>query len=193
MTNPRHNLRDIYPPTGPEKTAKTWAGEAAMRMLMNNLHPDVAENPHELVVYGGIGRAARTWEDFDRIVAGLKDLEADETLKRRVLGLDRTRSERQIDIAEAIAPVHVRGILGRVHQWIGSTGEHRHVLAASDFAQFQRIAHRVAETDVARRHGQADHVVALVGKSHQQRQRVVHAGVSVDQQGNLLAHFLHRF
>ncbi|MFM7334413.1 MAG: urocanate hydratase, partial [Tabrizicola sp.] len=65
---------------GPEKTAKTWAGEAAMRMLMNNLHPDVAENPHELVVYGGIGRAARTWEDFDRIVAGLKDLEADETL-----------------------------------------------------------------------------------------------------------------
>ena len=80
MTNSRHNLRDVYPPTGPEKTAKTWAGEAAMRMLMNNLHPDVAENPHELVVYGGIGRAARTWEDFDRIVAGLKDLEADETL-----------------------------------------------------------------------------------------------------------------
>jgi urocanate hydratase len=80
MTNPRHNLRDIYPPTGPEKTAKTWGGEAAMRMLMNNLHPDVAENPHELVVYGGIGRAARTWEDFERIVAGLKDLEADETL-----------------------------------------------------------------------------------------------------------------
>ena len=80
MTNPRHNLRDVYPPTGPEKTAKTWAGEAATRMLMNNLHPDVAENPHELVVYGGIGRAARTWEDFDRIVATLKDLEADETL-----------------------------------------------------------------------------------------------------------------
>lgn len=80
MTNPRHNLRDIYPPTGREKTAKTWGGEAAMRMLMNNLHPDVAENPHELVVYGGIGRAARTWEDFDRIVEGLKDLEADETL-----------------------------------------------------------------------------------------------------------------
>ena len=80
MTNPRHNQRDIYPPTGPEKTAKTWGGEAAMRMLMNNLHPDVAENPLELVVYGGIGRAARTWEDFDRIIAGLKDLEADETL-----------------------------------------------------------------------------------------------------------------
>ncbi len=80
MNNSRHNLRDIYPPTGPEITAKSWLTEAAMRMLMNNLHPDVAENPHELVVYGGIGRAARTWEDFDRIVAGLKDLEADETL-----------------------------------------------------------------------------------------------------------------
>ncbi|CAN1523233.1 HutU Urocanate hydratase [Paracoccaceae bacterium] len=80
MTNPRHNLRDVYPPTGTEITCKSWQTEAAMRMLMNNLHPDVAENPHELVVYGGIGRAARTWEDFDRIVAGLKDLEADETL-----------------------------------------------------------------------------------------------------------------
>ena len=80
MTNTRHNLRDIYPPTGTEITTKSWLTEAPMRMLMNNLHPDVAENPHELVVYGGIGRAARTWEDFDRIIAGLKDLEADETL-----------------------------------------------------------------------------------------------------------------
>ena len=80
MSNPRHNTRDIYPPTGPEITAKSWLTEAPMRMLMNNLHPDVAENPHELVVYGGIGRAARTWNDFDRIVAGLKDLEDDETL-----------------------------------------------------------------------------------------------------------------
>ena len=61
MTNPRHNLRDIYPPTGSEITAKSWLTEAPMRMLMNNLHPDVAENPHELVVYGGIGRAARDW------------------------------------------------------------------------------------------------------------------------------------
>ena len=80
MNNLRHNIRDIYPPTGTEITAKSWLTEAAMRMLMNNLHPEVAENPHELVVYGGIGRAARTWDDFDRIVAGLKDLEPDETL-----------------------------------------------------------------------------------------------------------------
>jgi urocanate hydratase len=80
MINPRHNQRDIYPATGTTITAKSWLTEAPMRMLMNNLHPDVAENPHELVVYGGIGRAARTWADFDRIVASLKSLEADETL-----------------------------------------------------------------------------------------------------------------
>ncbi len=80
MSDPRKNTRDVFPPTGTEISAKSWLTEAPMRMLMNNLHPDVAENPHELVVYGGIGRAARTWEDFDRIVAGLKDLEADETL-----------------------------------------------------------------------------------------------------------------
>jgi urocanate hydratase len=78
--NTRHNIRDVYPPTGTEISAKSWLTEAPMRMLMNNLHPDVAENPHELVVYGGIGRAARSWEDFDRIVASLKELEADETL-----------------------------------------------------------------------------------------------------------------
>lgn len=80
MTNSRHNIRDVFAPTGTEITAKSWLTEAPMRMLMNNLHPDVAENPHELVVYGGIGRAARTWEDFDAIVAALKDLEETQTL-----------------------------------------------------------------------------------------------------------------
>ncbi|WP_298801547.1 urocanate hydratase [uncultured Lentibacter sp.] len=80
MSNPRKNTRDIFPPTGTTLNAKSWLTEAPLRMLMNNLHPDVAENPHELVVYGGIGRAARTWDDFDTIVASLKDLEADETL-----------------------------------------------------------------------------------------------------------------
>lgn len=80
MTNSRPNTRDVFPPTGTEITCKSWLTEAPMRMLMNNLHPDVAENPHELVVYGGIGRAARTWEDFDAIVAALKDLEEAQTL-----------------------------------------------------------------------------------------------------------------
>ena len=76
----RKNTRDVLPPTGPKLNAKSWMTEAPMRMLMNNLHPDVAENPHELVVYGGIGRAARTWSDFDSMVATLKDLEDDETM-----------------------------------------------------------------------------------------------------------------
>jgi urocanate hydratase len=76
----RKNNRDVYPPTGSQLNAKSWQTEAPLRMLMNNLHPDVAENPHELVVYGGIGRAARTWSDFDAMVATLKDLEADETM-----------------------------------------------------------------------------------------------------------------
>ncbi len=80
MSDPRKNTRDVFPPTGPELNAKSWQTEAPLRMLMNNLHPDVAENPHELVVYGGIGRAARTWQDFDSIIASLKELEADETL-----------------------------------------------------------------------------------------------------------------
>ncbi len=96
MTAPRHNARNVYPPTGPEITAKSWLTEAPMRMLMNNLHPDVAENPHELVVYGGIGRAARTWEDFDRIVAALRDLEEDETLlvqSGKPVGIFRTHAD----------------------------------------------------------------------------------------------------
>ncbi len=76
----RNQNRNIHPPTGTELNAKSWLTEAPLRMLMNNLHPDVAENPHELVVYGGIGRAVRSWADFDIIVATLKDLESDETL-----------------------------------------------------------------------------------------------------------------
>ena len=80
MNHPAANVRTVRPPTGPEITAKSWLTEAPMRMLMNNLHPDVAENPNELVVYGGVGRAARTWGDFDRIVATLKRLDEDETL-----------------------------------------------------------------------------------------------------------------
>ncbi|MDF3383453.1 MULTISPECIES: urocanate hydratase [Sulfitobacter] len=80
MSDPRKNTRDVYPATGTELSAKSWLTEAPLRMLMNNLHPDVAENPHELVVYGGIGRAARTWEDYDQIVASLRALEEDQTL-----------------------------------------------------------------------------------------------------------------
>ena len=64
----QQNSRVIRSPHGPDKTAKTWAAEAALRMLMNNLDPEVAERPEDLVVYGGIGKAARDWPSFDRIV-----------------------------------------------------------------------------------------------------------------------------
>src|SRR5882724_6998034 len=74
------NSRVIRAPHGTDISAKSWLTEAPLRMLMNNLDPDVAEKPHELVVYGGIGRAARDWESFDRIVSSLRGLEADETL-----------------------------------------------------------------------------------------------------------------
>ncbi|MBA3895913.1 MAG: urocanate hydratase [Sphingomonadaceae bacterium] len=74
------NARHIVAPTGSELSAKSWQTEAAMRMLMNNLDARVAENPQELVVYGGIGRAARDWESFDRIVATLKRLDDHQTL-----------------------------------------------------------------------------------------------------------------
>jgi urocanate hydratase len=76
----RHADRVIRAPRGTERTAKSWLTEAPLRMLMNNLDPDVAENPHELVVYGGIGRAARNWECFDAIVAALRALGDDESL-----------------------------------------------------------------------------------------------------------------
>jgi len=74
------NARVIRAPRGNELNTKSWLTEAPLRMLMNNLDPDVAEKPEELVVYGGIGRAARDWDAFDRIVAVLKRLENDETL-----------------------------------------------------------------------------------------------------------------
>ncbi|REJ57871.1 MAG: urocanate hydratase [Microcystis aeruginosa DA14] len=80
MTTRLDNSRLIRAPRGLDMSTKTWGAEAALRMLMNNLDPEVAERPNELVVYGGIGRAARDWESFDRIVASLRSLEPDETL-----------------------------------------------------------------------------------------------------------------
>lgn len=73
-------MQNIKAPTGSELTCKGWTQEAAMRMLMNNLDPEVAENPDELVVYGGIGKAARNWESYAQIIESLKKLENDETL-----------------------------------------------------------------------------------------------------------------
>ncbi|MFY8092478.1 MAG: urocanate hydratase [Niveispirillum sp.] len=90
------NTRVIRAPHGTGRTAKSWLTEAALRMLMNNLDPDVAERPEELVVYGGIGRAARDWASFDRIVAALRELEDDQTLlvqSGKPVGVFRTHAD----------------------------------------------------------------------------------------------------
>ena len=80
MTGSEKTAHVVRAPRGTEITAKSWATEAPLRMLMNNLDPEVAERPEDLVVYGGTGRAARSWEAFDAIVETLKTLEGDETL-----------------------------------------------------------------------------------------------------------------
>jgi len=96
MTTQQTNTRVIRSPRGLEMTAKTWAAEAALRMLMNNLDPEVAERPEDLVVYGGIGKAARDWPSFDRIVAELRALEPDQTLlvqSGKPVGVFRTHAD----------------------------------------------------------------------------------------------------
>ena len=80
MTDRPANLPEIRAPRGPQLNARSWQTEAPLRMLMNNLDGEVAENPADLVVYGGIGRAARNWTCYQRIVATLKELEDDQTL-----------------------------------------------------------------------------------------------------------------
>ena len=90
------NSRVIRSPRGPRISAKSWLTEAPLRMLMNNLDPDVAERPEELVVYGGIGRAARDWESFDAIVSVLRRLEDDQTLlvqSGKPVGVFRTHAD----------------------------------------------------------------------------------------------------
>ena len=90
------NARVIKSPTGSTLSAKSWLTEAPLRMLMNNLDPGVAEKPGELVVYGGIGRAARDWDSFDRIVSSLRKLEGDETLlvqSGKPVGVFRTHAD----------------------------------------------------------------------------------------------------
>ena len=96
MNNRLDRERRIKAPRGVEKSAKSWQTEAALRLLMNNLDPEVAERPEELVVYGGTGRAARNWECYDRIVEVLRRLEDDETLlvqSGKPVGVFKTHSE----------------------------------------------------------------------------------------------------
>jgi len=90
------NIREVRAPRGTEITAKSWLTEAPLRMLMNNLDGEVAENPEELVVYGGIGKAARNWECYDKIVETLRTLDSDETLlvqSGKPVGVFRTHAD----------------------------------------------------------------------------------------------------
>jgi urocanate hydratase len=93
---PLDNQRTIRAPRGRQLSCRSWLTEAPLRMLMNNLDPDVAERPQELVVYGGIGRAARNWQCFDRIVETLRELADDETLliqSGKPVGVFRTHAD----------------------------------------------------------------------------------------------------
>ncbi len=94
--SPTANQRIVRAPRGPAISAKSWLTEAPLRMIMNNLDAEVAERPQDLVVYGGIGRAARDWQSFDRIVSSLRDLEGDETLlvqSGKPVGVFRTHAD----------------------------------------------------------------------------------------------------
>ncbi|OYZ13033.1 MAG: urocanate hydratase [Sphingomonadales bacterium 28-64-96] len=125
------NSRIIMAPTGPERTARSWQTEAALRMLMNNLDPRVAENPQELVVYGGIGRAARDWDSFDRIVDTLRRLGDDETLlvqSGKPVGVFRTHAD---------APRVLIANSNLVPKW--ATWEHFNELDAKGLAMYGQM------------------------------------------------------
>ncbi len=114
MTAPARldNMRVIRAPHGTELSAKSWLTEAPLRMLMNNLDPDVAERPGELVVYGGIGRAARDWPAFDRIVATLRRLEGDRDAARPIRQAGRRVPHPRRRAARAHRQLESRAALG---------------------------------------------------------------------------------
>ena len=125
------NSRVIRPATGTALSARSWLTEAPLRMLMNNLHPDVAERPEELVVYGGIGRAARDWESYDRIVEALKRLGDDETLlvqSGKPVGVFRTHAD---------APRVLIANSNLVPHW--ATWEHFHELDQRGLAMYGQM------------------------------------------------------
>ena len=115
----RHSNRVIRAPRGTALSAKSWLTEAPLRMLMNNLDPEVAEHPEELVVYGGIGRAARNWECYDRIVATLRELGDEETLliqSGKPVGVFRTHARRATRADRELEPRAPLGHLGALQR-----------------------------------------------------------------------------
>jgi urocanate hydratase len=127
----RGDGRPIRAPRGSKLSAKSWLTEAPLRMLMNNLDPEVAENPDELIVYGGIGRAARDWECYEKIVEVLKRLEADETLliqSGKPVGVFRTHPD---------APRVLLANSNLVPHW--ATWEHFHALDRAGLMMFGQM------------------------------------------------------
>lgn len=123
--------RVIHAPTGTALNAKSWLTEAPLRMLMNNLDPDVAERPEDLVVYGGIGKAARNWEAFDQIIESLKQLEDTETLliqSGKPVGVFRTHAD---------APRVLIANSNLVPHW--ANWEHFHELDAKGLAMYGQM------------------------------------------------------
>ena len=121
----------IRAPRGPQMSCKGWGQEAALRMLMNNLDPEVAEAPEDLVVYGGTGKAARSWPDYHRIVASLRSLENDETLivqSGRAQGIFKTHPDApRVLIANSLL----------VPKW--ATWEEHHRLSAMGLTMFGQM------------------------------------------------------
>ena len=157
MNNPKHidprldPTRTIRAPRGAEKTCKTWIAEAAYRMIQNNLDPEVAEHPHALVVYGGIGRAARNWDCFDQILTSLKDLNEDETLliqSGKPVGVFKTHAD---------APRVLLANSNLVPHW--ATWEHFHELDRKGLMMYgQMTAYFTPSwTAISRQAGQAFH------------------------------------
>ncbi|WP_343519586.1 urocanate hydratase [Sphingomonas sp.] len=131
MTTRTDNSRRIKAPTGTDLSAKSWLTEAPLRMLMNNLDGDVAEAPESLVVYGGIGRAARDWESYDRIVDALRKLDADQTLlvqSGKPVGVFRTHPD---------APRVLIANSNLVPHW--ATWEHFHELDRKGLAMYGQM------------------------------------------------------
>ena len=125
------STRTIRAPRGTQLSCKSWLTEAAFRMLQNNLDPDVAENPHALVVYGGIGRAARDWECFDAILESLKTLDDDQTLlvqSGKPVGIFRTHAD---------APRVLIANSNLVPHW--ATWEHFHALDAKGLMMYGQM------------------------------------------------------
>ncbi|MFL9842666.1 urocanate hydratase [Sphingomonas sp. ST-64] len=131
MTTRTDNSRRIKAPTGPQLTAKSWLTEAPLRMLMNNLDADVAEAPESLVVYGGIGRAARDWDSYDKIVETLRRLDDDQTLlvqSGKPVGVFRTHRD---------APRVLIANSNLVPHW--ATWEHFHELDRKGLAMYGQM------------------------------------------------------